>query len=225
MKKMMWIASIVCLAAGALGAQDIAGDWAGTLKAGPAELRLVLHLAKAESGWKATLDSIDQAANGIPVSSAKFQNGTLTLEVDAVQGHYEGRLSGDTITGTWTQAQALPLEFHRGTVKIEHKPAKPSDIDGAWQGELDMGVSRLRIVFHILNTEDGLTATLDSPDQNATGLPVTAVTRSASVLKIEMKGLAAAFEGKISADLATIEGTFTQAGNSIPLALKHAGNK
>ena len=100
------------------------------------------------------------------------------------------------------------------------KPAKPSDIDGAWMGTLDAGVMKLRVVFHITNTEDGLTATMDSPDQNAKGLPVTSVTRDGTSLKLEMKQIAGGFEGKISNDLTSIEGTWTQRGNALPLVLK-----
>jgi hypothetical protein len=76
------------------------------------------------------------------------------------------------------------------------------------------------VVFHITNTEDGLTATMDSPDQNVNGIPVTAVTRTGSSLKLELKGIGGAFEGKISSDLATIEGTWTQGGGTLPLVLK-----
>ncbi len=47
--------------------QDVTGDWQGSLSAGGAELRLVLHITKgADGALKATLDSVDQGANGIP---------------------------------------------------------------------------------------------------------------------------------------------------------------
>jgi len=75
-------------------------------------------------------------------------------------------------------------------------------------------------VFHILNTEDGLTATMDSPDQNANGIPTNSVTREGSSLKIVIKSIGGAFDGKIAADLSSIDGTFTQLGNSHLLALK-----
>jgi hypothetical protein len=40
-------------------AQDIAGDWQGTLK-GPQELPLIVHVEKGDRGaWKASLASID----------------------------------------------------------------------------------------------------------------------------------------------------------------------
>ena len=84
------------------------------------------------------------------------------------------RRNGKTISGTWTQGTALPLDFKRATtpIKTEHKPAKPSDIDGAWMGSLDLGAVQLRVVFHIVNTEDGLIATMDSPDQDRKVCPL-----------------------------------------------------
>ena len=139
---------LILIGAGLAHAQDIAGDWQGTLSAGGAELRLVLHITKgAEGSLKATLDSIDQpGANGIPVSSITLKDSKLSLGIDAVHGTYEGKVSADaqTISGTWTQGQPLPLEFKRTTapLKTEHKPAKPSDIDGVWMGALDTGADK-----------------------------------------------------------------------------------
>jgi fermentation-respiration switch protein FrsA (DUF1100 family) len=207
-------------------AQDIAGDWQGTLNAGGAELRLVLHITKAPDGLKATLDSIDQpGANGIPVSSATLKDSKLNLDIQAIHGTYEGKVAADakTMSGTWTQnEQSLPLEFKRpaAPIKTEHKAAKPSDIDGTWSGTLDTGTAKLRIVFHITNTEDGLTATMDSPDQSMKGLPATSVTRDGSSLKIEAKQIKGTFSGKISADLASIDGTWSQGGGELPLVVK-----
>jgi len=206
-------------------AQDIAGDWQGTISAGGAELRLVLHIAKAADGsLKATLDSVDQGANGIPVSSISLKDSKLSLDIEDVHGTYEGKVAAHakTISGTWTQGSAVPLDFKRATapIKTEHKPAKPSDIDGAWMGSLDLGPMRLRVVFHITNTEDGLIATLDSPDQNVKGAPTTSVTRDGASLKIEAKAIGGVFDGKIAADLQSIDGTFTQFGSPHPLLLK-----
>ena len=224
MKRILPAAVIFLWAAGSALAQDIAGDWEGTLHAGPADLRLVLHITKAEGGaLKATLDSVDQGAYGIPVSSVSLKDSKLSLGVEAVHGSYEGKVSsdGNAISGTWAQGQPLPLEFKRSaTSKAPPKPAKASDIDGAWLGTLEVGAIKLRVIFHIVNTEDGLVATLDSPDQNAMGLPTTKVTRDGASLKIEVKKIDGVYEGKISADLNTIDGTWTQGGGSNPLVLK-----
>jgi pimeloyl-ACP methyl ester carboxylesterase len=224
MKAILILAAQVVAGASLVSAQDIAGDWQGTLAANGAELRLVLHVTNSDGGGlKASLDSVDQNANGIPVSSISLKDSKLSLGVDAVHGTYEGQVAADgkTISGTWSQGQSLPLDFKRAVPgKTEHKAVEPSDIDGAWMGSLDTRASKLRVVFHIVNTENGLTATMDSPDQGAKGLPVTSVTRDGAALKMEAKQLGGVFEGKIAADRSSIEGTWTQGGGSLALVLK-----
>jgi uncharacterized protein len=223
-----WIALGVVLLAGCLAqAQEIVGDWQGAIDTGMGQLRLVLHITKgADGALKATLDSIDQGANGIPVKTATLKDSKLNLDVAAVQGSYEGKVAADgkTISGTWSQGKDFPLEFKRATaaIKTEHKPAKPTDIDGTWEGVLDTGMAKLRIVFHIGNTEDGLMATMDSPDQNMKGMPTTGVTRDGASLKIEAKQIGGMYAGKIAADLQSISGTWSQGGTDLPLALKRA---
>ena len=217
----------IVLFAGCLSkAQDIAGDWQGTLDTGRGQLRLVLHVTKGAGGaLKATLDSVDQpGANGIPVNSVTLKDSKLRLDVTAVHGTYAGKVAADakTISGTWTQGKDFPLEFKPTTapIKTEHKPAQPSDIDGTWEGTLDTGTSKLRVVFHIGNTEDGLIATMDSPDQNVKGLPTTRVTRDGTSLKIEAKQIGGVYAGKIAADLQSAPGTWSQGGADLPLVLK-----
>ncbi len=202
-----------------LTAQDITGDWLGNLKTPGPELRIALHITQSSDGkLSLNFESIDQGGN-LPASSVTFQDGALKFAVDAAQLTYEGQLAFDAsaITGTLTQGQPLPLNFHRGVIQTP-KAAKPSDIDGTWSGLLDLGTAKLHLVYHILNTVDGLTATADSPDQGAKGMAVT-VTRDGTSLKLEMKGVGAIFDGKIASDLKSITGTFTQRGNNIPLVL------
>jgi pimeloyl-ACP methyl ester carboxylesterase len=225
MKRLFSIAIIILSSALAVAAQDVTGDWNGKLSVNGGELRLVLHIAKnADGSLKATLDSVDQGANGIPVSSITLKDSKLNLEVGAVNGSYEGKVNTDAseIAGTWTQGASLPLNFHRGVVaaKPKPKPAKASDIDGDWFGTIDTGVSRLRVVLHILNTEDGLNATMDSLDQNAKGIPVTSITRNGSSLKFEIKTIGGSYDGAISTDLSAFTGTWSQLGKSFPLVLK-----
>jgi uncharacterized protein len=215
----IWVLVLVtaCLAK----AQDITGDWKGALDTGMATLHLVLHVTKGPDGaLKATLDSVDQNANGIPVSSITLKDAKLSLGVGAVHGTYEGTLTADgsSIKGTWSQGTPLVLDFKRAG--SEKTATKPSDIDGAWMGTIDTGAVKLRVVFHIVNTADGLTATLDSLDQGVKGIPTSAVTRDGASLKIEAKSIGGVFEGKIAADLSSIDGKWTQGGGTIPLALK-----
>jgi hypothetical protein len=216
---------LILTVATAVRAQDIAGDWQGTLNTGMGELRLVLHITKnADQAFKATLDSVDQGAPGIPIRSITLRDSKLRLDVAAVQGTYEGTVAADgsTIAGTWSQGNPLSLEFKRATapIKTTHAPAKPSDIDGAWMGTLDTGTGRLRLVFHITNTVDGLVATMDSPDQEARGIPTSSVTRNGMSLRIEAKGIGGVFQGTASSDLGMIDGKWSQNGGTMALVLK-----
>ncbi|MGA7381504.1 MAG: hypothetical protein WBX03_11685, partial [Terriglobales bacterium] len=116
MKPILILAAVVAATASFASAQDIVGEWQGTLSANGAELRLVLHITKnADGTLKATLDSVDQGANGIPVSSISLKDSRLSLGVDAVHGTYDGTVAtdGKMITGTGSQGQALPLAFKR----------------------------------------------------------------------------------------------------------------
>lgn len=117
-KKMLRLGAIAMLLGSTLHAQDFTGDWQGTLKVGSQELRLVVEIARGDAGgWKATMYSIDQTTDAIPVSSVTLEGSTLKLTVDAVRGTYEGKLSADGtfIRGTWTQGEPLPLELRRAT--------------------------------------------------------------------------------------------------------------
>ncbi len=230
MKKLLMVLTFIAATTGLSFAQDIVGDWNGKLTVGTAELRLVLHVTKAPDGsLKATLDSIDQGAPGIPVSAITLKDAKLDLTVDAVHGTYSGKVNADAneIDGTWTQGAAMDLNFHRGGIAMKPapKPAKPSDIDGDWLGTLDTGMGRLRLVLHITNTEDGLTATMDSLDQGANGIPVNSITRTGAELKFDMKSIGGGYDGTIAADLSAITGTWSQMGKSWPLVLKPVKNK
>ena len=217
MKRILILAALVA-AAGLAQAQDkdLTGDWQGTLAAGGANLRLVLHVSKAADGsLKANLDSVDQGVN-IPVNSVTFKDSRLSLSLEMIHGSYEGKIStdGNVISGTWTQGQPFPLDFKRPA------PAKPSDIDGTWMGTLDTGTIKLHVVFHILNSANGLTATMDSPDQGMKSLQTSAVKRDGASLRIEADKLDGVYVGTIAADKSSIDGKWTQKGNTFPLALK-----
>src|SRR4051794_3802485 len=58
-KLMMWVAGSVLLAGGALQAQDLSGNWQGTLQAGKG-LRTVLKVSKDGDKLKAVMYSVDQ---------------------------------------------------------------------------------------------------------------------------------------------------------------------
>jgi hypothetical protein len=111
------ILALTALSSSLLNAQDISGDWQGTLNVGGG-LRTILKIAKSDiGGWTATLYSIDQTPDGIPATSITLQGSVVSFSVDMLHVKYQGTLStdGDSITGTFTQGNPLPLNFKRAT--------------------------------------------------------------------------------------------------------------
>jgi fermentation-respiration switch protein FrsA (DUF1100 family) len=193
----------------------IAGDWQGTLEVGGQQLHLVLHIKQsADKTLQATMESVDQGANGIPISKISFQNGRLSFTSDVAHGTYEGNLdpAGTQIDGTWSQGQPLALTFKRA--------AQASNIDGSWLGTLNAGAVKLRLLFQITNTPEGLQATFNSLDEGGGAIPVSSVKRDGARLTIEIKSIGSSFSGTLDKELTTIDGTWNQRGNSLPLTLK-----
>lgn len=98
------------------------------------------------------------------------------------------------------------------------KCAMSQEIAGQWNGILKVQGTQLRIVFNISKTENGYTATMDSPDQHATGIPVSSVSFDNSILKLVASALQMEYVGTLKPE-GIVEGTFKQAGLSIPLNL------
>jgi pimeloyl-ACP methyl ester carboxylesterase len=92
--------------------------------------------------------------------------------------------------------------------------------DGDWKGTIDAAGTRLDLVLHITTKDGALAATLDSPDQGATGLPIDSISLTGTTLRFEMKSLSANYEGVFSADGSQIEGQFSQQGFRLPLTFK-----
>jgi pimeloyl-ACP methyl ester carboxylesterase len=92
-------------------------------------------------------------------------------------------------------------------------------LTGSWLGRISAGAVTLRVVFNLsLFEKDSLVATFDSPDQGAKNIKIGPVTLDGNILKIQAPLMLAEYIGTIKNDT-LIDGTFKQAGNSLPLNL------
>ena len=91
--------------------------------------------------------------------------------------------------------------------------ASGQQISGPWKGELQLGVTKLAIVFRF---QDG-GCTMDSPDQGALGLPAELVYMSADSVSVTQKTAGISFSGRLRDG--KIVGRFAQGGLSMPLVL------
>ena len=86
--------------------------------------------------------------------------------------------------------------------------------EGAWNGELDVMGTKLPLVFNF--SPNG--CTMDSPSQNAKGIPAEKTVSDDGTIKVKVGMIGATFEGKMADG--EIKGTFTQNGFPLPLTLK-----
>ena len=96
----------------------------------------------------------------------------------------------------------------------------PSPLIGDWLGKLNTGAISLRIVFHIKVDPAGkLTATMDSPDQSAYGLPVGDVTITDKAVKFDLPAVNGSLTGTLDDSGKVITGRWEQGGASLPITL------
>ena len=108
------------------------------------------------------------------------------------------------------------------SIVLAFSQEQPKQVEpaGDWKGTLNAGGVKLDLILHVSKKDDALSATLDSPDQGATGLAIDSITLTGKTLRFEMKSLGANYEGLFSEDGSQIEGEFSQQGQKLALTFK-----
>jgi pimeloyl-ACP methyl ester carboxylesterase len=117
-----------CIASVSLFGQDITGQWNGLLTVQGMKLRLVFHITKTDAGYSSTMDSPDQGAKGIPVSSTTFENPNLTLRIPAGTIEYTAILKDGVFIGKFRQAGlTADLDLKREAIDkpVTRRPQDP----------------------------------------------------------------------------------------------------
>lgn len=105
-------------------------------------------------------------------------------------------------------------------------PLAAQDIAGDWQATIASPAEE-RLIVRLKNELDGsLHARIVLPDRGArdwgTGAPASGVSLEGSRLRFGVDSLKATFEGELSADKASIRGTWASQGTAVPLELRRA---
>lgn len=215
---------------------EIAGYWMSELAVQGITLKLGVDITKSPAGvYTATFDSLDQGARDIPVPQVTYTDGTLHLGLPGLGASFDGKTSGQgkQIAGTWKQLNfTAPLVWQRATkpkvvdsaesnLAFARRPG--SDIQGIWKGTLVVGPARLRLLFKIAESPGSkFTGVLDSVDQGARNIPLSAVSFTKPTLNIEVKQIGGTYDGKLKEDGTEIIGEWEQLGHTTPLTLTRA---
>jgi uncharacterized protein len=131
MKKIFLIVLLTLFFSGEYFSQSqFAGIWQGPLQFNNVELRIVFRITDHGDSLSALLDSPDQGAKDIPVNSVAATDSSIRLNVNIINGYYEGTYRGDSIDGKWVQGgMTLPLVLKKidmiEEVKRPQNPVPP----------------------------------------------------------------------------------------------------
>ena len=107
----------------------------------------------------------------------------------------------------------LTFLFSLAAMAVQAQVQPTTALIGSWSGKLKFGPMSLTLVLHLEQADGYVTASFDSPDQGAKGIPAMKEFLSDDSLDpLDMTYRAKLKEGKL-------EGTFTQRGKSLPLVM------
>ena len=95
-------------------------------------------------------------------------------------------------------------------------------LEGIWNGVLDAGGAKLRIIITVTKTDSGSYAgKFESVDQGAT-IPFDSVTLDGDKARFEVKAAGIVYEAVLNKEGTELAGTFSQNGQTIPLTFKRS---
>ncbi len=137
------------------------------------------------------------------------------------RGHARGDMGKD-LSGGWPALLSVLLLSMFGVCGFSsiwaQQDGAPS-LAGDWAGSLKIGTASLRIVFHVSAAATGYAATMDSPDQGARGIPLSAVRLEGRNVTFEVAAVGGRYRGTLGEGGESIEGVWSQSGLSLSLNL------
>lgn len=214
---------------------DIEGAWEGipdaTLNIKP---RIVMRITKKGGGYHATVDNVDKALVGLPVSRLRYDFPNLHVETDWAGGSdtYAAVLNpqatemagivreGKDQFGLTLRRTQQPDVVPEPLNDAECTPRAGSDLQGCWTGKLATAKYPIALEIKIAEASDGaIRAQFSSVFEAIRNIPIPAPVRSGSAVKFDLPGFGSSFEGTLDAAAGKIAGTWKTMSGKFPLVL------
>jgi hypothetical protein len=216
-------------------AVDPSGHWEGTIQAPNMPVKVDIDLAKNSKGELAgTFGQPAQGVKGLPLSTVAVEGGVVRFVVKGGPdpATFQGKLSADGASMSGDVAQAgysIPFTLTRnGDARIAPVPKNPpigKELEGTWNGALDLGEKPMRLVLKMSNHPNGTASgTIVSPDGSGVEVPI-AIMQKVSSLTIDVVSVGASFVGVLNTAGTELVGTWTQGTSSLPLTFRLAEKK
>jgi hypothetical protein len=203
------------------------GHWVGTMT-GPG-IEIEIDLAPKGDVWRGTMSIPAQGIKGVPLSELTVKGTAVSFIIKGAPGDpaFSGTLApdGKTISGTFTQGGgATPLALAwKGEPKFEvpqKSTAITKDLEGSWEGSIDLKGTMLRLALKLANGANGATGAIISLDQGNVEIPISTVTQDGSRLKLLVTMISGTYDGELKGG--ELAGTWNQGALSVPLVFKRA---
>lgn len=203
-------------------AQDAAGCWLGR----NGERTAILELDLTDGEWGGRIHQLAAVVVSHPLTSVEVEGTAVRLTFPQGDGQQPAHLSvdlrGDSLIGivrTGTSESGVALS------RLDPARLEPTrELVGYWSGGLEQsGVVVLRLGVEIGDAPCGqVVASLDSPDQGATDIPIAGMRLAGDSIHFEVPRVGGAFSGKLGAARTKLEGTWTQGPSSLPMSLSRS---
>ena len=209
-------------------AQDPSGYWKGGIKLPTGDLGISVEIKNGEEGASGTVDIPSQGMRGAALSELTIKGSAISFKIAGIPGSpaFAGTLAedGKSIKGTFTQGMQS-FDFSLKPAVKEDEPTEEvivaipgKGMPGEWRGTLVTGPMKLRLALMVTELDGALSAILNSIDQGAK-IPVDSVDHEEEMVTFKIAAIQGDFSGSMSEDGSTIDGTWTQMGQSNDLKL------
>jgi hypothetical protein len=211
---------------------DPSGRWEGTIQIQNTAVKIEVDLAKNGKGeFAGTFGQPAQQVKGLPLSTVAIEGRSVrfVFKGGPEAATFKGTLSADgqSITGDATQGgYSIPFSLTRtGDARIAPIPKSPpigKELEGTWNGALEVNGGQMRLIVKMANQPDGTSAgTIVSPDGSGVDIPI-AMAQKGSNVTVDVTSVGASFVGVLNAAATEMAGTWTQGSTTLPLTLRHA---
>ncbi len=229
-RTVLGVAAVVVFASWASAQTGPAGHWEGAATVeGGRQLVLSVDLGKNEKAeWVASMGVPAANATGLVVQDIAVNGSSVKFTgVELMMAKFDLTLGADgEMKGTITNGQmSAPVEFARtGEAKVALIPPSPAvskELEGDWEGVLEVPGRSLRVALHFKNQPDNtVAATFVSLDMGAVAVPMNDVKQTGQKVEFGLKVAHGSFEGTLNKDGTELAGNLTHEGGSSPFTLR-----
>lgn len=177
----------------------VTDNWHANLQIPTGTLSLIFVIAEDDEGKMiAHMESPDQApGQHIPISEISIVDDHLSIKIGIIGASIDADWDNEQNywEGTFSQGIELPIIIKRGL--SANKPIIDG-LDGDWKATINRNGVDLRLILHILTTDTGTSALIDSPDTMANNISVSDLTKDGDQVGYKIAIIDGVFKGTLT---------------------------